>query len=61
MMNAVEIQAHAKKLFDARGAKAIAEAAEKAKDYEQSGDGERARDWRRIAAALAQLRGPGVS
>ncbi len=61
MMNAVEIQDHARKLYAARGTKALAEAAEKARAYEQTGHKDQAKDWRRIAAALEQLRGPNVS
>ncbi len=60
-MNAVEIQAHAKKLYDAHGAKALAEAADKARRLEQSGDEGQARDWRLIGKALQQLSGPRAS
>jgi hypothetical protein len=43
-----------------RGAKAIADAAQKASDFERRGDHE-ARTWRRIEAALLVMRGPGDS
>jgi hypothetical protein len=60
-MNAVEIQTHAQKLYEAMGPKALAEAAEKARRFEQTGDEKQARDWKLIGNALQQLRGPNVS
>ncbi|MBA2126903.1 hypothetical protein DLM45_11830 [Hyphomicrobium methylovorum] len=60
-MNAVEIQAHARQLFEAHGAKALAEAAQMVRKVEESGDKRLVDDWRRIQVALTQLRGPGVS
>lgn len=43
------------------GPKALAEAAEKARRFEQTGDEKQARDWKLIGNALQQLRGPNVS
>jgi len=60
-MNAVEIQAHARKLYEAHGTKALAEAAQTIRALEERGDKNLAQDWRRIQSALQQLRGPGVS
>ena len=60
-MNAIEIQEHARKLKDAHGDKAILEAAEKARELEEAGDKEQAENWRRIEAALMQMRGPHAS
>ena len=60
-MNALEIQEHARKLKDAHGDKAILEAAEKARELEEGGDREQAENWRRIEAALMQMRGPHAS
>ncbi len=57
-MHAIEVQEHARKLKDAHGDKAIFEAAEKARELEEAGDREQAENWRRIEAALMQLRGP---
>jgi hypothetical protein len=57
-MHAVEIQDHARKMMAAHGAKALAEAAQKAKAYEEAGEKEHANDWRRIEAALRQMQGP---
>ncbi len=57
-MQAMEIQEQARQLLAAHGPKAIAEAAQKARELEESGEEERARDWRRIEAALMQMRGP---
>lgn len=60
-MNTIEIQEHARKLKDAHGDKAILEAAEKARELEEAGDKEQAENWRRIEAALMQMRGPHAS
>jgi hypothetical protein len=57
-MLATEIQEHARKLFEAHGDKAVAEAAQKAKMLEDSGATEEAQVWRKIEAALKQMRGP---
>jgi len=53
-----DIHDYARQLLDARGAKAVAEAAEKARTFEQQGNGAEARTWRRIEAALKLIRGP---
>lgn len=60
-MQAMEIQEHARKLRDARGDLALADAAKKALNYEQQGDKEQAETWRRIEQALRQMQGPRVS
>jgi len=57
-MHATEIQDYARQLLEAHGAKAIAEAAQRAVVYEKAGDREQAQTWRRIEAALLLLRGP---
>lgn len=60
-MQAIEIQEHARKLRDAHGEKAILEAAQKARELENTGDQGQAKIWRRIEAALMEMRGPHVS
>lgn len=57
-MEATQVQQYARQLFEVQGIRAIAAAAEKAARLEQSGDPEQARAWRRIEAALLQMRGP---
>jgi hypothetical protein len=57
----VESFDYARRLFEARGAKAIAEAAQKAGAFEHAGEGEQARIWRQIEAALRSMRGPTAS
>jgi hypothetical protein len=57
-MQAVEIHEHARKLYDVMGPKALAEAARKAREYEAQGAKSDAADWRRIEAALSEMRGP---
>lgn len=57
-MLATEIQEHARKLYLAHGEKAVVEAAQRAKSLEETGSADDARTWRRIEAALKQMRGP---
>ena len=57
-MKVTEIEEHARRLWEASGGKAIAEAAQKAVAFERAGDEEQARTWRRIEAALIQMSGP---
>ena len=57
-MHTTEIQEYARQLLEAHGAKAIAEAAQKAAAYEKQGDKEQAQTWRRVEAALLLMRGP---
>jgi hypothetical protein len=61
IMNAVEVQTHAQKLFVAHGPKALAEAAQKVRDFEQKGEKQQAQDWKQIENALHQMRGPNAS
>ena len=60
-MQATAIQKYARKLLAAHGDKAVAEAAQKAKAYEQQHDIEEAKTWRRIEAALREMQGPRAS
>jgi hypothetical protein len=57
-MLAIEIEEHARKLMEAQGPKAIAEAAQKARYFEDSGASEQAVTWRKIEAALLMMQGP---
>jgi hypothetical protein len=57
-MNAADISARAHHLFEAQGAKAIAQAAQKAASFEETGDTEQAKFWRRVEAVLLEIRGP---
>lgn len=58
MTNAADISALARHLFETHGTKAIAEAAQKAKSFEDADDEEQAKTWRRVQAALLEMRGP---
>lgn len=60
-MHATEVQEYARKLMEAQGAKSAAEAAQKALAFEKSGDAEQAKTWRKIEAAIRQMRGPHAS
>lgn len=57
-MNAPDISALARHLFETQGAKAIAEAAQKAASFERAGDDEQSKTWRRVEAVLWEMRGP---
>jgi hypothetical protein len=57
-MHTTEIQEYARQLLEAHGAKAIAEAAQKAVASEKRGDKEQAHTWRQVEAALMLMRGP---
>jgi hypothetical protein len=57
-MQEAEIQDYARQLLDAHGDKALAEAAQKARSFEEKGNAEEARTWRRIEAAIKLMRGP---
>jgi hypothetical protein len=57
-MNATDISAIARHLFATQGAKAIAEAAQKAAAFRKAGDGEQAQTWERVEAVLREMRGP---
>jgi hypothetical protein len=61
VMQALEIQEHARKLMEARGARALADAAQKAKSFEEQGNKVEAETWRKIAAALREMNGPVAS
>ena len=58
MMDTANVSAVARHLFEAHGARAIAEAAQKAASLEDSGSAEEARFWRRVEEALLEMRGP---
>ncbi len=60
-MQTPEVQDYARQLLDARGLRAIAEAAQKASTFEKQGDDQQAQMWRRIEAALIEMRGPHAS
>lgn len=57
-MNAADISALAHHLFETQGAKAIAEAAQKAALFEKAGDEEQSKTWRRVEGVLLEMRGP---
>jgi hypothetical protein len=60
-MQTIDIQDYARQLFDAHGPKAIAEAAQKARAFEEKGDQEQAATWRNIEKALLLMRGAKAS
>ena len=60
-MHEIDIQDYARQLLEAHGARALAEAAQKACAFEQQGENEQAETWRHIEAAMKLMRGPHVS
>ena len=54
----VDIQDYARQLLEAHGDRSIAEAAQKASNFDKEGNKEEADNWRRIEAALVRMRGP---
>ena len=58
MTDSADVAAVARHLFQTQGAKAIAEAAQKAAAFEKAGDQQQAKHWRRVEAALREMRGP---
>jgi replicative DNA helicase len=57
-MNAADISALARHLFEKQGARAIAEAAQKAASLEAAGDREQAKIWRQAEAVMSEMQGP---
>jgi hypothetical protein len=60
-MRETDIADYAKRLLDAHGGKAEAEAAAKARQFEEKRDAEQAENWRRIRAAISEMRGSPLS
>ena len=56
-MQETEIHSYARQLLDAHGDKALAEAAQKARSFEEQGNADEAKTWRRIEAAIKVMRG----
>jgi len=54
----VDVHDYARQLFEAHGARAVLEAAQKASACEQRGENEQAETWRHVEAALKLMRGP---
>lgn len=57
-MTVEDVSALARHLFESHGAKAIAEAAQKAAAFEAAGDAAQAQTWRQVHTALQEMRGP---
>ena len=60
-MQEIDIHDYARQLFEARGDKAVVEAAQKARSLEEQGQREEAETWRQVEAALKLMRGPHAS
>jgi hypothetical protein len=58
IMLQTEIHEYARKLLEVRGPGAIAEAAQKAISLDKEGKEDEAQNWRHIADAMKQMRGP---
>jgi hypothetical protein len=60
-MTVSEIRDYTRRLFGIHGDQAEFEAAQRAVTCERQGERDQARDWRRIQAALKEMRGPHLS
>lgn len=60
-MDTADISALARHLYETEGARAIAQAAQKAATFECSDDIEQAKTWRRVEAVLLEMQGPSES
>ena len=60
-MNSKEIHDYARRFVGAHGDKAELEAAQKAAECERQGQEDQAADWRKIQAAIKEMRGPHAS
>jgi len=56
-METAKITEYARALYNAHGDSAEAEAAQKARQHEDAGDTEQAKEWRAIRAAIREIRG----
>ena len=56
-MRETDILDYARKLLEAHGRNAEREAAQKAREFTENNDPEQAETWRRIRAAISELRG----
>jgi hypothetical protein len=61
LMDTNAIHDYARRLVGAHGDKAELEAAQMAANCERQGDKGQAQDWRKIQAAIKEMRGPRVS
>lgn len=60
-MRMMEVHDFARRFLEVHGDEAVAEAAKGALECQEQGDEEGAENWRRIRAALKEMRGPHVS
>ena len=57
-MEEMMINDYARQLMDAHGQRAIAEAAQRAAEFERNKDDDEAKTWRRVEQALKSMCGP---
>lgn len=57
-MQAMETQDYARQLLETHGDNAVVVAAKKACSFEEEGNSEEAKNWRKIEAAIKLMRGP---
>lgn len=60
-MRESDVADYAKRLLEAHGGKAEAEAAAKVREFEEKNDEAQAETWRRIRAAISEMRGAPLS
>ena len=57
-MDETDIHVYARQFRETHGPKALAVASQKLQEFEDQGDEDQAATWRRITAALREMRGP---
>ena len=60
-MQEAQVTDYARSLLEAHGDKAEAEAAAKVREFETANDAAQAATWRKIKAAIHEMRGPHLS
>lgn len=60
-MRESDIADYAKRLLEAHGGKAEAEAAAKVREFEEKSDADQAETWRKIRATISEMRGAPLS
>ncbi len=58
MLRETEIHTYARQMLEMHGPEAIAKAAQRAVECEESGKAEQAKEWRHVEDALKIMRGP---
>ena len=61
MLRETEIHTYARQMLEMHGPQAIAQAAQRPVECEESGKADQAKEWRHVESALKMMRGPNQS